>query len=1180
MPKTIYSCYETSFRLNQLSEICRKINTKSVLFFASLIINLLLFQYTYSQQYNQQYFTQNQNQNFMRNSTAFRQEIARFEINVHREGFAPLPISQVPRVEKGDIIKVRLLDEAVNGIKLDQSLYDWTMLVVFINPNRKFSDEDFDNIEQISIENNKNINSYSAENTLASSKKSTLTDGKMGSVTEEINFRRKGWYKEHSFIVPYDSQPVFFLYPRQKYRDKILKLVNKNYNEIRKLGEKTIEIAGAYAQISSFLNNLQSVVSGNSYYNNNFGSYNSYNNGIYNSYGNYNTYNNYGYYNNGYNVPQAFNYNLLMAQSVEMLAKSFNIQLPSNCWQNGLYLNNNPYSYNQNGLLGNYGVSQDLISRVQCIGKSIRLEDFDLSVARLLQQGGVLAAAQLAQKYPQLIYWINVAAAAIDIIVKITKKTPLKIVPTIAVSSDNPGSMGSNSYNYQSQTVYQNTPNNSSSTNSGSSTNIRSTNPLVKISVFAENQPDDSQFVTAYPIVLHKWQAEPDTEVISLRPPMLTEPCLHAGINILKSTDLTNAQLDDNFTKDYVLTMRATNGFKKDFPLRKNIGLNGWELNITPQDLQQFPKVQMNLESVIKGVRGFNEIKSPPFYLPIAIGGNWEITADSQKEFTIGGKRTITIKNTLGNCQCLQAVIYKPSFGGEFVYEAITNNDNKDGNNTNLQYSPDGKDVSFTVDTTNFQPGQGELELKTYGGESVKLVLKLYNSPPTITNLKIGRGDREGIISGERIEQLQAIKINGRRATVINAQSPQSFQTNQSQAVNQNQAQNVSNQPNTASQTNSANINNTSNLQTNVQNERVFIFDDTFARITENTANVELILDDNRIHRIKQSFPVSPARPTIVANEKREIVGIPIENERPRMENGSKVQKSNPQSLVLNSQFLPEQIFPIETEEISFNVQNALTDYGFKVENLSIETRLETMPTGVTSGNNSSYSSFSNSGNNTNIPLPQVSFEVLDWKNLRITLILNAELQKLLGGRRLQFRILDKERGNSDWYSIKQTFIRFPQISSIICSPEFEGMCEMKGATIDYISQVSIDGGQTWFPQSPATLTVQPTQDGQKITKIPLLQNKKLLMIKLRDFPNGAGIPVESFSLVNTVKNNSTKKADVKSTTDKQVNQILEEKEKRKTNLPANNVSNQKEVQDKKAEVAPQGKRPAKKTKN
>ena len=139
----------------------------------------------FAQNYAPQFAPGQQTKNYLKNSAAFRQEIARMEINVVRAGKYSLPITQVPRVQKDDVIKVRMLDEAVGGIKPDQSNWDWTFLVAFVNPNRNHDKEK--------------------------------------SVSEEIRFRKTGWYKEYSFQVPYDAQPVFFLYPKPNYRGKDLK---------------------------------------------------------------------------------------------------------------------------------------------------------------------------------------------------------------------------------------------------------------------------------------------------------------------------------------------------------------------------------------------------------------------------------------------------------------------------------------------------------------------------------------------------------------------------------------------------------------------------------------------------------------------------------------------------------------------------------------------------------------------------------------------------------------------------------------------------------------------------------------------------------------------------------------------------------------------------------------------
>jgi hypothetical protein len=991
--------------------------------FSSLIYSVIFFVFifaagaasAYSQVgYQPNYFIGNQpNNNYLANSTAFRQEVARVEINVLRNGKEMLPITQVPRLEKDDVLKVRLLEEQVNGMRIDQSNWNWTFVVAYINPARNNEREK--------------------------------------AVSEEIQFRKTGWYKEYSFVVPYDSQPIFFLYSKPNYRKKVLNLITKNQEEIRKIGEKTLELSNAYANISAFLNELQFIVNRTSYgYYGGYGG--AYGNPYGGAYGNNNTAG-YGYYGSygsygSYGTTSSFNINLFMEQTIERLARSFNIQLPQ-CWQGGGYGYGSYGSYgsygNQNGFMG---ISQDFVSKSQCVARSIRLEDFDVSVSRMLQQGGMMVAAQLTQKYPQLTFWINVAAAALDFILKLTKKSPLRIVPTVTSTSDNPAQ------NFGYQNNFPAAPN---------SANIGGRASPVKISLFAEAPPNDNGFVTAYPLVIHKWQANPDPEVISLPTPVLMDQCLHTGQNILKTTDVLNDWMSDAFTKDFQLVISSPNGFRKEFPLKKNVGLGGWELSLTKEDLNSFPKINMTLESVVTGKRGFNEIRSPKFDLPLPINGTWEVKPEAQKAFAVGGKRLVTIRNQLGSCKCLQAVVYKPSFGGQFVFEA-------NSKVNPLLFSEDGKEVSFEIDVTGFQPGQGQLELRQYGGDVSTLEINLYPPPPMVSDLKISNGDNRAIISGERIEQIQAVKINGKRMII----------------EGNNQAKPVNN-PNFTANLNQSDSASKSGI--------TFVFENPTDRLTSNAVSLELELEDNRVYQYPKIFKASLARPTLISGSGGEIeaTAINVKNTAKDISDGKINQKTPPISLDL----LP--VFPIEASELSVNVQNALTDYDFKAENIQIETRIE------------------NSELNP-AELPKVEFEVLDWKNMRINFSLSESLQKLLGGRRLQFRIRDIARGNSNWYTLQKTFVRTPEQIAVRCANQTSGNCEMTGKGIEYIRQVSVDGGKTWYPQEPATLMPQLKPDGQKAVIIPFYSNKKLLQIRLRDFPGSHGLTINDYSFSNAAR--------------------------------------------------------------
>ncbi len=514
-----------------------------------------------------------------------------------------------------------------------------------------------------------------------------------------------------------------------------------------------------------------------------------------------------------------------------------------------------------------------------------------------------------------------------------------------------------------------------------------------------------------------------------------------------------NDWLSDNFTRDFKLLISSANGFRKEFPMKKNLGLSGWELNVTKEDLNALPKIKMELEAEITGIRGFNEIHSQKFALPVSLPGTWVVDPKSEKDFSVGGRRAIVLKNTLGSCNCLQAVVYKPSFGGQFVFEV--------GNRKNeLTFSEDRKEAYFEIDTREFLPGEGQLELRQQGGEITTLKINLFPLPPSISDFKISKGDRTAILNGSGLEQIRAIKINGKRA-IIEA-----------------------------------------NKQVNPANaaEKMFVFENPNTRQDSNSISLELELENNRIYQYPKSFNVSLARPTLVTNAAKEIEGIAITN--PAVTNDKSNSDNNKPNRTSVTNTMPQfdlsplSVFSVDAAEISVNVQNALTDYNFTIENINIETRIE----------NSQM---------TPEQLPKPDFEVLDWKTLKIEFRLNEQLRRVLGGKRLQFRIRDKIRGDSDWFTVRKTFARIPRIILVKCAGPGEA-CELRGEGIDYIGEVSVDGGENWYKNDSTGLIIQPTSDGQRALMIPFYSNKKLLQIKLRDFPKFGGLSLNDYIFLNS----------------------------------------------------------------
>src|SRR3954469_5743397 len=91
-----------------------------------------------------------------------------------------------------------------------------------------------------------------------------------------------------------------------------------------------------------------------------------------------------------------------------------------------------------------------------------------------------------------------------------------------------------------------------------------------------------------------------------------------------------------------------------------------------------------------------------------------------------------------------------------------------------------------------------------------------------------------------------------------------------------------------------------------------------------------------------------------------------------------------------------------------------------------------------------------------------------------------------------------------------------PLVESVKCTNEMKGQCELRGSGLDYIGQLSVDGGKTWMVPIPST--AQSLPDGKTMIMIPELAGKELLQIKLRDFPDTGGLPVPNLAFSNTAR--------------------------------------------------------------
>ena len=182
---------------------------------------------------------------------------------------------------------------------------------------------------------------------------------------------------------------------------------------------------------------------------------------------------------------------------------------------------------------------------------------------------------------------------------------------------------------------------------------------------------------------------------------------------ILRNLDLRLEWLADTFTKDFKLVLSDKNGWKKEFELNKNLGLNAWEVELSKEDLALLPKTSVPFDAKITGRRGFTDVQSESFLVPVSNGAMWESKIKPLSE----NKKLVTLHKISGDCNCEQIIIFKPAVGQQVVLPMVKEN-------SFLKFSDDGKTISFEIDSANPQSIGDNIQMQLFGGEIVLVDVK------------------------------------------------------------------------------------------------------------------------------------------------------------------------------------------------------------------------------------------------------------------------------------------------------------------------------------------------------------------------------------------------------------------------------------------------------------------------
>lgn len=161
------------------------------------------------------------------------------------------------------------------------------------------------------------------------------------------------------------------------------------------------------------------------------------------------------------------------------------------------------------------------------------------------------------------------------------------------------------------------------------------------------------------------------------------------------------------------------------------------------------------------------------------------------------------------------------------------------------------------------------------------------------------------------------------------------------------------------------------------------------------------------------------------------------------------------------------QLIPTSVDKVTIQVSHDMSEYGFVANQIdSVNVRIKGQSDAISLDRDEKHLTVF-AGNALEITVPL---------NLKIN---GIELRNTLAGQRLEFEIVDKDRGSSGWKTVEPAFVNVPRSLSVVCPAGLTEQCRLEGDLRMVASYRSgLSGEFTALPSnSGSSISIGPLSD-------------------------------------------------------------------------------------------------------
>lgn len=199
------------------------------------------------------------------------------------------------------------------------------------------------------------------------------------------------------------------------------------------------------------------------------------------------------------------------------------------------------------------------------------------------------------------------------------------------------------------------------------------------------------------------------------------------------------------YAHDMVLRVRQKNGRTVDLPVKADPARGGLAVDTHVLVPSAFDDV---FEGELHGDWGFQPFDGPSFRLEVAHGQAWSIDPKDREALVAGGEPAVRLQGS--DAACVQSVSFEAA--GAAPAPAA--------------WKPDGPDgIGVTAPLKAAAAGPASLVVRQYGGAAANAPVRVYAPPSRLAAFAFHAGDPDGVLTGERLDEVAALSLEGVRFT-------------------------------------------------------------------------------------------------------------------------------------------------------------------------------------------------------------------------------------------------------------------------------------------------------------------------------------------------------------------------------------------------------------------------------